>query len=235
MTGYSAALLIFAFLFPGAFFAWGFERSLPRYGKQLKDWLLKLAGASAVWIALGAWPLHWLYTSYWDDFAAGEALPWQVYIAPAAYLAVPASAGLGLGWLLKRARNRGWKIKVLLDPNREPTAWDRVFGAETGGFVRCRLRSGRWVGGLYDESQVISSYVSHGEFDRDIYISRAAEFDQGNGAPILRESEIAWLDGGIYLKESDIESLEFTPLDEPRKGRDPKDGEGSQTDGQADR
>ena len=93
-SGYDAALLLLALLLPGAFAAWGFERHVQRYGRRLKDWLLRLAGLSAVCLALGAWPLHWVVSSYWDDFTQGRALPWYVFLAPVAYLAVPAAVGI---------------------------------------------------------------------------------------------------------------------------------------------
>ena len=99
--GYDAALLLLVLLLPGAFAAWGFERHVQRYGRRLKDWLLRLAGLSAGCLAVGAWPLHWLASSYWDDFTDGTALPWPVFLAPVAYLAVPAAVGWLLGLLMR--------------------------------------------------------------------------------------------------------------------------------------
>lgn len=162
-TGYDAALLLLVVLLPGAFAAWGFERHVQRYGRRLKDWLLRLAGLSAVCLAVGAWPLHWVVSSYWDDFTDGNALPWFVYLAPVAYLAVPAAVGWWLG-LLMRSRNsmehvrrKPFRVRLssalrrpilqrvvskLPGPNRAPTAWDALFEAREPGFIRCRLRSG---------------------------------------------------------------------------------------------
>lgn len=215
MSGYSAVLLLFVFLLPGAFFAWGFERNVPRYGKKLKDWLLRLAGMSAVCLAAGAWLLHWLVTSHWDDFAAGRMLPWPVYLAPVVYVAAPAAVGWGCGWLLGRSRPTGALYQRILAPRRAPTAWDHLFAQGTAGFVRCRLHSGRWVGGLYDRSNPVTSYTSDGEVAQDLYIARAAEFDQDTGAAVMRRGDYAWTQGGIYLKMDDIESLDFVPLPEP--------------------
>ncbi|WP_420446288.1 DUF6338 family protein [Candidatus Poriferisodalis sp.] len=234
-SGYDAALLLLVLLLPGAFAAWGFERHVQRYGRRLKDWLLRLAGLSAVCLAVGAWPLHWVVSSYWDDFIQGRALPRYVFLAPVAYLAVPAAVGWSLG-LLMRPRNLidneprmplHIRLRSVLRPpilrriastlpapNRAPTAWDALFDAREAGFVRCRLRSGRWVGGLYAKASPVSSYVGPEGPDQDIYIAHAAEFDQGTGEPALREDEdeFVWLNGGILLKWADIESLEFMPL-----------------------
>ena len=245
-SGYDAALLLLVLLLPGAFAAWGFERHAQRYGRRLKDWLLRLAGLSAVCLAVGAWPLHWVISSYWDDFTDGKALPWLVYLAPVAYLAVPAAVGWWLG-LLMRPRNlleseprKSFRTRLksalrqpvlrraasrLPGPHRAPSAWDALFDAREAGFVRCRLRSGRWVGGLYAKASPVSSYVGPEGPDQDIYIAYAAEFDQGTGEPALKEGEdeLVWLNGGILLKWADIESLEFMPLAAPRR-------EGSQYD-----
>lgn len=234
-TGYDAALLLLVVLLPGAFAAWGFERHVQRYGRRLKDWLLRLAGLSAVCLAVGAWPLHWVVSSYWDDFTDGNALPWFVYLAPVAYLAVPAAVGWWLG-LLMRSRNsmehacrKPFRVRLrsalrrpilqrvvskLPGPNRAPTAWDALFEAREPGFIRCRLRSGRWVGGLYARASPVSSYVGPEGPDQDIYIAYAVEFDQDTGEPAFGEDEdeFVWLDGGILLKWADIESLEFMPL-----------------------
>ena len=234
-SGYDAALLLLALLLPGAFAAWGFERHVQRYGRRLKDWLLRLAGLSAVCLALGAWPLHWVVSSYWDDFTQGRALPWYVFLAPVAYLAVPAAVGWSLGLLMRprnlieseprmplRMRLRSALRRPILrrvasqlpGPHRAPTAWDALFDARQAGFVRCRLRSGRWVGGLYAKASPVSSYVGPEGPEQDIYVAYAAEFDQGTGEPALREDKrgLVWLNGGILLKWADIESLEFAPL-----------------------
>lgn len=232
-SSYGAALLLLVLLLPGAFAAWGYERHVERYGRRLKDWLLQLAGFSAICLALGAWPLHWMVSGYWSDFAAGRTLPWPVYFAPVAYLAVPAALGWLFGTLMRhddampavrRHRVPGalklsalWhRIRVRTAPrlrgsNRAPTAWDSLFEAREAGFIRCLLRSGRWVGGMYAEASPVTSYVGVEGSDQDIYIAHAAEFDQVTGALKRTDGEIAWLDGGILLRRSDIESLEFVP------------------------
>ncbi len=246
--GYDAALLLLVLLLPGAFAAWGFERHVQRYGRRLKDWLLRLAGLSAGCLAVGAWPLHWLASSYWDDFTDGTALPWPVFLAPVAYLAVPAAVGWLLGLLMrpdnsiKRDPRKPLRVRIasvlrrpilrraaskLLGPNRAPTAWDALFDAREAGFIRCRFRSGRWVGGMYAKASPVSSYVGPEGPDQDIYIAYGAEFDQCTGEPALQEDEdgLVWLNGGILLKWADIESLEFMPIPAPGQ-KDPQDVEG---------
>lgn len=247
-SGYDAALLLLVLLLPGAFAAWGFERHAQRYGRRLKDWLLRLAGLSAVCLAAGAWPLHWVVSSYWDDFVQGRPLPWPIFLAPIAYLGVPTAAGWWFGLQTRPLKSIDSEsreplrtrlgsvlrlpilrrvVSGLPGPNRAPTAWNALFDARKAGFVRCRLRSGRWVGGLYATASPVSSYVGPEGPDQDIYIAYAAEFDQGTGDPVLHEGGVRfmWLRGGILLKWADIESLEFMPL--PSAGREgTRDGQG---------
>ena len=211
-TGYAAALLLLVLLLPGAFAAWGFERHVQRYGRRLKDWMLRLAGYSAVCLAVGAGPLYWLAASYWEDFSNREPLPWWLYIVPLLYLALPAAAGWGLGLLVSRS---GSRTSRLLGPIRAPTAWDSLFNAKEAGFIRCRLKSGTWVGGMYADAQPIKSYVGADGPLQDIYIAYATQFDQETGYPCTDDDGFLWTGGGILLKWSDIDSLEFEYVPAP--------------------
>ena len=154
------ATVIVVMLMPGACAAAGFEWHAQRYGRRGKGWVLSLILHSGLWFALGAWPLHWLAITYWDRVVALDPLPWALYLVPAMYLVVPAAGGWGLG---KLATKFPAEVKALLGRNREPTAWDYLFGAEKVGFLHCRLRSGRWVGGLYGEAEEITSWASSDE------------------------------------------------------------------------
>ncbi len=213
MSAFYAAALLGVLVLPGAFFSWGLERHLPHYSMLFKDWLVRPAGATALWNAVAAWPLHWLYTSYWDDLSQQKPLPWPIYLTPIAYLVVPAAAGWTSGWSFKRAECRSMRFAKVFAPNRHPTSWDEIFGADTPGFVRCRLQSGRWVGGLYHQEQPIRSSASFGKVsERDLYISRAVHFDQDSGSPMIRNNQHALKGGGIHLRASEIELLEFIPL-----------------------
>lgn len=209
------SLLIFVFLFPGVFFGWGFAQSRPLHSGRAREWLIRYASMSAGWLAVGAWPLHWLYRSYWQDLVDGKTLPPLVYLVPLAFLAVPAVAGWCAGQLALKLRGWAQRIKWvgrLMATSATPSAWDHLFDSREAGFVRCRLRSGRWVGGLYDSSQPVRSYASDGKADQDIFMASAVEFDQESGAVLLREGKYAWTGGGLYLRSNDIETLDFVPI-----------------------
>lgn len=100
----------------------------------------------------------------------------------------------------------------LLGPIRAPSAWDLLFDTREAGFVSCRLRSGRWVGGLYVDAVPVRSYVGADGPVQDIYLARAAVFDQDSGNPVRRDGDYVWTGGGILLKWADIESLEFRQI-----------------------
>lgn len=102
----------------------------------------------------------------------------------------------------------------LLGPIRAPSAWDLLFDTADAGFVRCRLRSGRWVGGFYANAVPIRSYVGADGPAQDIYIAHAVEFDQDTGDPDSLDGGYVWTGGGILLKWADIESLEFRQIRE---------------------
>ncbi|WP_420638796.1 DUF6338 family protein [Candidatus Poriferisocius sp.] len=232
MSGFDAAALVFVFLFPGVFFTAGFERYRPLHSRRLKDWVLWLAGLSAGCLAVGAWPLHWFFTSYWEDLAAGRTLPWMVYSFPVAYVFLPLIAGRGLGWAAENIRREGQWLETrlapivgrwiaaksdklvlrVLGPSKSPTAWDHLFDSGQPGLVRCRLRSGRWVGGRYDLADPVASFASEGNASRDIYIGSAVEFDQSNGAVLWKGGSYAWTSGGLYVKADEIETIDFLPL-----------------------
>ncbi len=222
LTGIS--LLAFASLFPGLSYCWAYSHQRSLHILKARDWVLRYAGVSAFWLAVGAWPLHWIYSTYWEDMVAGESLPPLVYVVPFMYLAVPAAAGWVAGWVVLKLREvsktHGW-VEKLLGSTNWPTSWDYLFDRREAGFIRCRLRSKRWVGGLFDKGQGLYSYASDGKVEQDIYIAAAVEFEE-SGAVKLCNNEYIWTEGGIYLRSSEIETLEFIPINP--KGQPRKDG-----------
>lgn len=216
------ALLLGVAMLPGACAAWGYRRHTSSYGNRLRDWLLRLGGLSAAMWCVGGWPAYWVYANYREPFAAGDALPRALALVPVAYLALPLVAG----WMLGRgvAADRRWAV-WLTGSRRAPRAWDHLFERHRSGFVRCRMKSGAWIGGLFDGTSTPSSYAA-GETDQlDLYISRALHLDQQTGAFTYRSPNAldgpahghgAMLDftgGGLLMKWSEVEHLEFTSSD----------------------
>lgn len=205
------AALTFVALVPGASAAAGFEWHSVRYGRRRKDWVLRLLLFSGLWLAAGFWVWHWLAMNHWAEFVALQPVPWYVNFIPTGFVVVPYALGWGMGWFTARSPRR---LRWLLGENRTPTAWDHLFEQRSIGLLRCRLRSGRWVGGLYIEHEPVTSYAATDEDDRDLYLAWAILFDQETAAPVLRDGVPVETRGGILLQRHDVESLEFIPLGE---------------------
>lgn len=209
---HSQVLLTIVLLLPGAIAGSAFQRYAPRYNNRLSDWFLRMLGISTLFLALGAWPLYWLYSNYWDALTEREPLPWLLLLVPFFYLTLPAVAGVILGKAV--ASGKPWATR-LIGENRAPLAWDYLFGASVRGFIRCRLKSGRWVGGYYNSEKSPygpKSYASDDPSNLDLYIGCGLEFCQESGNPILQKGKYRPTDSGILLKWEDIETLEFQQL-----------------------
>ena len=201
-----AALALAAMLIPGVAAVWAYERRHEVYSRKASDWLFRLTAISAAILGLLALPLYRLMQTYWDDFRNLKPLPWWLLaFAPSGYLL----ASVALGALAARLGRPAEGNRIA------PNAWAHLFQREKTGIVRCRLKSGRWVGGVYDRD----SYASAQGPKRDIYISRAVQLtDEGT---ILRtdDGEPLWAGSqrrctGLLVKWDDVETLEFTPLNQ---------------------
>ena len=93
-----------------------------------------------------------------------------------------------------------------------PNAWAQLFERGYPGMIRCKLKSGRWVGGYYG----FGSHASAQGPTTDVYISEALHFN-ADGQPMWTDSGApAWVGGennptGILVQWEDVETLEFTP------------------------
>lgn len=203
------AAVTFVLLVPGAAAAAGFEWHAVRYSRRRKDWVLRLLLFSGMWLAAGFWLWNWLAGNYWDDLIAREPVPWYVYTVPAGFVAVPYVLGRALGWLAARQPHR---MRTLLGVNRAPTAWDHLFGSRKAGFIRCRLVSGRWVGGLYGAAAPIQSYAATEDDRWDLYIATEVLFDDAGIPKRDDEGRLLLSRSGILLDSQQIESLQFMAI-----------------------
>ena len=219
MTSLLLSVLVLGLvLLPGACAAWGYRRHTLSYGNRLRDWLLRLGGLSAALWTAGSWPAYWVFANYWEPFTSGETIPRALALVPIAYLLVPLAAGWTVGRAV--ARDKRWAI-LLLGSRRAPRAWDHLFERQRSGFVRCRLKSGAWIGGLFDNTGSPASYAA-GEADAlDLYVGRALHLDQQSGAIIFRSQDRLdsaaigdtarpdFTGGGLLIKWEEVEYLEF--------------------------
>ena len=217
MAGLSTtALLLAAFVIPGAVFVWRFEAQAGSYGVGLKDRALRLMGASAVLFSLSAWALYWAYIEYRPTFAELAMPPWWFWIVPILYTIGPGVIGSLLGYAWKK----NWLgARFIIGKNRAPRAWDHLFQDEPAGIVRCKLRSKTWIGGVYAEGYGNEPYTSGYPEPQDMYLPAMIDINPETGETITDEDDIPIvLDWGVLLRWEDIERLEFERLPEETNG-----------------
>ena len=222
-------LLLIVLLLPGGFAAWGFENRVERYGQRQRDWLLRIAGFSAVLLAFGAWPMHWFARSYWVDVRDNaEMAPWWLYLLLPLYMLVPLAVGWLIGAAVRAAREerpnqQWWRSPLhwtnLLSQRRTPTAWHHLFDQNPSGLVRCKLRSGEVVGGMFTQPE---SYASGEQVD--IYISEAVLFGSDGDPETDGDGFLVVQHWGILIKWEDIKTLELRPADMRSRLRLPAGG-----------
>lgn len=208
-SGVIATTLLAATLLPGAFFQWGFERNAGRFGITLKDRLLRTTGISAIFLALFVWPIHRLYANYWSEISSGNHLPIVIYFVPTVYLAIP----LSTGWLCGLTLKKDWDwAKRVAGIRRFPTAWDYAFSHQKSGWIRCKLKSGEWVGGQYSSanSDGYTTYASGYPEPHELYIYPVVLIDQDSGHfKVTETGEALFGIGGLLLRWEEIDILNF--------------------------
>ena len=220
-SGAIAVTLLAAALLPGAFFQWGYERNAGRFGIGLKDRLLRTTGISAIFLALFAWPIHRLYANYWPQTASGDHLPSATYFVPVVYLAIP----LFSGWLWGLTLGKDWDwAKRVAGRKRFPTAWDYTFSDRKSGWIRCKLKSGEWVGGQYGSmgSSDHTTYASGYPEPHELYLYPIVLMDQKSGFfKVTETGEALFGVGGLLLRWEEIDMLNFIAND-VQEGSDEK-------------
>jgi hypothetical protein len=204
---FQAAVVVVIALLPGALYVWSFERQAGRYGIGLSDRVLRFVGGSAVFLAIFAIPLYWVFATYGSAFARGEPLPTWLGLVPIAYVAVPT----GIGTLIGLGRRRGWRlVDGLTGPDPAPRAWDYLFQYNVDGWIRCKLKSGTWLGGAYADANGRRSYAAGYPEPQDLYLAASVAVDSETGEFELDEQGYPKLGtGGLLVRWEEVEYLEF--------------------------
>jgi len=205
---FQAAVVTAFALLPGALHVWALERQVGRFGIGPSDRILRFVGGSAVFLAILAGPLYKLYTEFGADLANGEPLPTWVAGVPLLFVSLPLVSGTLQGVGVRR----GWTVaRLLTGPNpAAPRAWDYLFWNKEDGWVRCRLKSGIWLGGAFADAGGKRSIAAGYPEPQDLFLVRSVHVDpetgefqvDGGGRPIVG-------DGGLLLRWEEVEYLEF--------------------------
>lgn len=194
-------------LLPGALYVWAFERQAGRFGVALSDRLLRFVGGSAVLHALFAPLTYWFVAEQWERVGARAPLPWWCWPLVVGYVALPMAAGTATG----RATRRGarWS-RLVTGPEPAPRAWDHLFRHEVDGWIRCKLKSGVWIGGAFADSDGRRSYAAGYPEPCDLYLAVAADVDPETGEFVVDDAgDVVLGAGGLLVRWEEVEYLEF--------------------------
>ena len=207
-TFQALSVLILALL-PGALYVWAFERYAGAWGVRLSDRLFRFIGFSALMHVLLAPVTYRL----WVDFVrsgrlAAGAVPIAIWFVPIAFVVIPMLAGSVIG---RATRQRKTWATLFTGPDPAPRAWDHLFGSGPDGWIRLRLKSGRWIGGAFARQPDGSrSYAAGYPEDQDLYLLEAVEVDPDTGSFILGEDGAAVSRGSsILVRWEEVEYLDF--------------------------
>jgi uncharacterized protein DUF6338 len=193
-------VLVLAVL-PGALAVFAFERLAGRYAIGFGDRVLRFIAATA-FLQLIMAPLAYLvWFENIRDHPSDEKLSVCVWVAAIAYVAFPMALGAVLGW---RYTQGGEWVKYL--GANPPTAWDSLFYGRPRGWVLIRLKSGRWIGGLFDESNYAGGYPEPADLLIDEHV-----VDQSREDFVLDPStkKPHSLQRGLLVRWDEVEYLEF--------------------------
>lgn len=210
ITTFQAIAVVALALLPGALYTFAFERVAGAFGVALADRVLRFLAATAVLWALASGPMFLLY----EDFilsgrAARGELDWRwVWAASLLYVVLPTALGslMGVGSL------EGWRWTVWLTGNApEPRAWDHMWRRPVNALLRIKLKSGPWIGGIYQTTQQgVRSYAAGYPQEGDLHLTRqlvlhpdTGEYaKEADGTPTVVER-------GLLIRWSEVEYLDI--------------------------
>lgn len=200
------AVLLLA-LIPGAIYTWAFERIAGRWGIGLSDRLYRFVGISAFYQVLIAPATYNIWLGYIRKSAPHRfQFPLWMWAAIFGYVALPAAIGTVLALSFKGGR--GW-ARAIVGATAPPTAWDAMFsGAPASAYVLMRLKSGKWVGGRFDDGSYVGGYPE----PADLYLITELAIDQDREDFIRDDAGDPVPQGGygLLVRWEEVEYLEVT-------------------------
>lgn len=204
---FQAVTVVMVALVPGALYFWAFERQTGRWGIGLSDRVLRFIGASALFHVAFAPASYWFWSTQWTKVRAGVPLSLWLWGLAILYVALPIAAGSLVGHATHR--RRPW-ARWFVGPHPAPRAWDYLFERGSDGWVRLRLKSGRWIGGAYSEVDGRVPYSSGYPEPPDLFLAATVDVDADTGEfPVDAEGRIVHRRGGLLVRWDEVEYLEF--------------------------
>jgi hypothetical protein len=219
VDSFQAVAVVLLALLPGALYTWGFEREAGQWGVGLADRFLRFVGLSAVLHVAFAPVTWWLWRHYVESGRLDRGdLPRALWPVLVAYVAVPVLAGHAVG--RDTRRGRPW-ARRLTGGHPSPTAWEHFFGHDPEGTLRLKLKSGKYIAGVYMfVNQAEKSYAAAFPHDPlDLWLVRGVAVDAETGAfQFAEDGSPVTLDSGILVRYDEVEFLEYFPSPAQRGG-----------------
>lgn len=209
----TGALVASAVLVPGLLCTWGYEQELGSNHAGVGDRLQRLLAISLV---LASVALAIAITAGGSVDTVTNSLeggPVRLLVwVPLGVLAGAYGIGRGVGWLARR-RHRG--ARLFHGPQPAPTAWDYLFqDPERMGWVRIWMKDGSVLGGAWGGSSGTASYASGYPEPSSIFLGQRVALDEGGDFLRDDNEEPIDLGGGVLVSATEIQFVEFIPVQE---------------------
>jgi hypothetical protein len=194
-------------LIPGSLYFWAFERQTGRWGIGLSDRVLRFIGASALFHVAFAPASYWLWANEWPRARDGEPLSLWLWALALLYVAMPIVAGTTVGFATRVGLT--W-ARFFAGPHPAPRAWDYLFEREPDGYVRLRLKSGRWIAGLFAEVDGRAPYTAGYPEPQDLLLPATVKIDPETGEfPLDDDGRVQLQRGALLVSWEQVEYLQF--------------------------
>lgn len=197
---------------PGALYVFSYERLVGSFGVALADRVVRFLGASAVFVGVFSGPAYRIYKSWIVTGALyrGDVKPLWVELTAVAYLAAPIVCGSVVG----HGQVKGWRwVRFLAGAAPEPRAWDFTWNGRTRAVVRLRLKSGRWIAGVFGDFGTSRSYAAGYPEEGDLLLARQLRVNPKTGEYVRKGGEPEIMDAGILVRWARSNTSRFRSTD----------------------
>jgi hypothetical protein len=214
---FQAAIVVAIALVPGALYFWAFERQAGRWGVALSDRVLRFVGLSALLHAAIAPVSYWFWANQWPKIREGMHVSLWLWALAIAYVAVPLASGTATGYATRLGLP--WS-RWFAGPHPAPRAWDYLFESELVGWVRMRMKSGVWIGGVFGVVDGRRSYTAGYPEQQDLFLTAMIDVDPETGEfPVDEDGDIVHRPGGVLVRWEEIEYLQFVEPEGTQHGK----------------